>query len=218
MPGRRVVLGPGCEAVRAAAGPLAWVVLEDLALVADVDPSTGRVVAHTSAARIAGRVGLTKGTAARALQQLRAVGLVVLDRPLGDRGRFDGSAYRVLPVDGLHLESAPHVDPPAAVSPLPVEPAAAAPSADNRVKLGGSVDQLRSAGDPCVDVVGAPATGTPNPGRRATGRRRARALGPTAQEPVAVSVPIPDRVHLADGDQLSLLDLPPLPAQSGPPP
>ena len=110
-PGRRVVLGPGCEAVRAAAGPLAWVVLEDLALVAEVEPSTGRVIAHTSAARIAGRVGLTKGAAARALQQLRAVKLVVLDRPLVDRGRFDGSAYRVLPVDGLHLESAPHVDP-----------------------------------------------------------------------------------------------------------
>jgi len=212
------VLGPGCEAVRAAAGPLAWVVLEDLTLVAEVEPSTGRVVAHTSAALIAARVGLTKGAAARALQQLRTLGLVVLDRPLGDRGRFDGSAYRVLPVDGLHLETAPDVDPPTAVSRLLVEPAAAAASAHNRVKLGGSVDQLRSAGDPRVDVVGAPAPGTPDPGRRATGRRRARASDLTAQEPIPVSVPTPSRVHLADGDQLSLLALPPLPAQSGPPP
>ena len=216
-PGRRVVLGPGCEAVRAAAGPLAWVVLEDLALVAEVEPSTGRVIALTSAERIAGRVGLTKGAAARALQQLRAVGLVVLDRPLGDRGRFDGSAYRVLPVDGLHLESAPHPGPPAAVSPLPVEPPPAAPSEDKRVDLAGSVDELRS-GDPRDDVVGALAPGTPDPGRRATGRRRSAASGPTTQQPVPDSVPTHDRVHPADGDQLSLLDLSPLPARSGPPP
>lgn len=210
------MLGPGCEAVRAAAGPLAWVVLEDLALVAEVEPSTGRVIALTSAARIAGRVGLTKGAAARALQQLRAVGLVDLDRPLGDRGRFDGSAYRVLPVDGLHLETAPHPGPPAAAPPLPVEPPPAAPSEDSRVELGGSVDRLRSAGVSRVDVVAAPAAGTPGPDRKVTRRRRTQASSLTAQKPIPVSIPIPHRV--ADGDQLSLLDLPPLPARSGPPP
>ncbi len=79
--------------------PLAWLVLEEVALEAVEDG--GRLVAHTSARQVADRVGLDPGTAAGALRVLRDRGLLRLEREKGRAGRFGLSVYVLGSVAGL---------------------------------------------------------------------------------------------------------------------
>jgi hypothetical protein len=91
---------------------MAWTVLEDLALDAEADRAG--LVARTSARRVAEHLEIQPGTAAKALQRLRAQGLVALTREPGPGGRFGLSVYQLVPVPGL----VPTVQPgPRAVSP-----------------------------------------------------------------------------------------------------
>ena len=94
--------------------PLVWLALEELAL--DAVAEDGRLVARTSARRVAERLGVDPATAAAALRVLRDQGLVVLDREKGPAGRFGLSVYVLGPVAGL-----------AVVGPGLVRPALAAP-------------------------------------------------------------------------------------------
>lgn len=112
-------------------GPTAWAVLEDIALDADVDEGR-RLVATTSSRRIAENLGLTPGTAARALGRLRSLGLVSHTRLDGTAGRFGLSAYVLGPLPGLDVRCGddrdndrrpePRVDRPGAARPRPAEP------------------------------------------------------------------------------------------------
>lgn len=117
------VAAPARE-VKRRVGPTAWAVLEDVALDASPDDA-GRLVSTTSSRRIADHLGMTAGTAARALARLRAVGLVSYTRHDGAAGRFGLSAYVLGPVPGLVIvdpAGTPTIAPPRSVPPRPATP------------------------------------------------------------------------------------------------
>jgi hypothetical protein len=97
--GGGVLVSPGCRDLRRELRPLAWIVLEDVALDAVVED--GRLVARTSARRLAEQLGIDPGTAASALRRLRHRGLLALERDPGPAGRFGLAVYVLSDVDGL---------------------------------------------------------------------------------------------------------------------
>jgi DNA-binding transcriptional ArsR family regulator len=122
-----VVIAAASRPLRRALRPLAWVILEDVALDAELEE--GRLVAHTSARQVAERLGVDPGTAARALRIVRERGLLVLEREKGPAGRFGLSVYAIGTVPGVT------VIPPGAggsrvVSPSMVEPYVVDPDMD----------------------------------------------------------------------------------------
>lgn len=82
-------------------GPLAWAVLEDVALVVDPDAGT----ASTSIRAVAERLGISKDTAQRGFAILRRLGIIE-SMPPGrcPAGRFGRAVYRVNLPDGLRLD------------------------------------------------------------------------------------------------------------------
>lgn len=98
-PGTAVVVSAASRALRRSLRPLVWVTLEEVALDAAVED--GKLVAHTSARRVAERVGLDPSSAAGALRLLRQRGLLVLERENGPAGRFGLSVYALNYVPGL---------------------------------------------------------------------------------------------------------------------
>ena len=116
---RVVVLSPDCRTLRLALRPLVWVALEEVAL--DAVAEDGRLVARTSARRVAERLGVDPGTAARALGDLRARGLVGLERETGPAGRFGLSVYELGLVAGLSVIE-PRLATPYAGTPNMVSP------------------------------------------------------------------------------------------------
>jgi DNA-binding transcriptional MocR family regulator len=121
-------LGPDCRALRLRLRALEWVVLEDVALDAVLDPA-GRSVAATSARRVAANLGVDPGTVAKALTHLRADGLIEHSRSQGADGRFGLSAYLLAPIPGIDLTEPttvrPHTErprvekPPTEKAPMP---------------------------------------------------------------------------------------------------
>jgi hypothetical protein len=95
-------LGPDCRALRLRLRALEWVVLEDVALDAVLDPA-GRAVAATSARNIAANLAVDPGTVAKVLTRLRAEGLIEHSRAQGTDGRFGLSAYLLAPIPGIDL-------------------------------------------------------------------------------------------------------------------
>ncbi|MCA1677162.1 MAG: MarR family transcriptional regulator [Actinobacteria bacterium] len=122
-------LGPECRALRLRLRALEWVVLEDVALDAVLDPA-GRALAATSARRIAANLALDPGTVARALTHLRAQGLIEHSRSQGADGRFGLSAYLLAPIPGIYLvePSAPEPVRPRTERPGVEKPPTASPS------------------------------------------------------------------------------------------
>jgi DNA-binding transcriptional ArsR family regulator len=114
-----VVVSSASRNLRRALRPLAWVILEEVALDAVVEE--GRLVARTSARQVAERVGVNPGTAAEALRVLSRRGLVSLEREKGPAGRFGLSVYRLAPVAGLCVVR-PCAAGPLMASPSLVEP------------------------------------------------------------------------------------------------
>jgi hypothetical protein len=118
-------------------GPLAWVVLEELALRAErhadgfaVDPSVREV---------AGNLGVGKDAIAKTLGRLVDLGMIQC-QTRRRAGRHAGSTY-VLDADaclgaGLGLATVRVVAQPCPVTPCPVEPHAVQPDAANRATVG----------------------------------------------------------------------------------
>ena len=79
--------------------PLVWMVLEEIALDAVV--ADGRLIARTSARRLAEELGIDPGTAAGALRCLREKGVLALERESGVSGRFGLAVYVLQRLDGL---------------------------------------------------------------------------------------------------------------------
>jgi len=135
LPGSQLVLDErvlGCvESLR----PMAWVVLEAVALAATVEDQV--LMAHTSARQLAQLLGLDPGTAAAALRLLRKRGLLELRRTGGEAGRFGLSAYVLGDVATIGLR--PCVTPPGAVAPH-----AADPHAERRCRESGTTPPLSS--------------------------------------------------------------------------
>lgn len=96
---RAVVLSVELRPLRRRLRPLAWMVFEEVAL--DAVAEDGRLVARTSARRVAELLGVDPGTAAAALRLLRDQGLVGLEREKGPAGRFGLSVYVLRPIAGL---------------------------------------------------------------------------------------------------------------------
>jgi hypothetical protein len=102
-------VSPAARAARRELGPVAWAVLE--AVLGDAaTEASGRTTALTSARRLAGALGTSKDTAARALARLVDAGLLV--RHGGSRagdGTFTTGSYEVLVdrIDGVTIESEP---------------------------------------------------------------------------------------------------------------
>jgi DNA-binding transcriptional ArsR family regulator len=117
-PGHAIVLHDAASELRRSLRPVAWVVLEELALEAVV--VRGALVAPTSARAIAERLRLDPATAASALRTLRERGLVELTRGPSPSGRFGLSAYRLGRLPGVDV-LARRGDPPRVRTPHTVE-------------------------------------------------------------------------------------------------
>ena len=88
---------PSSRAVKKAVGLLAWGVLEDVALDAIIDEH-GRLVAETTARRIAANLGLSKTTVHKHLAKLREYGFVLPEELRDDTtGRYEVSCYVIDP-------------------------------------------------------------------------------------------------------------------------
>jgi DNA-binding MarR family transcriptional regulator len=114
-----IVMSAASRSLRRELTPLAWVILEDVALDAELEE--GRLVAHTSARQVAEHLRVDPGTAARALRILRERGFLVLEREKGPAGRFGLSVYVVRTVPGMTIIT-PGVAGSCAVSPSKVRP------------------------------------------------------------------------------------------------
>lgn len=118
-----VLVSRASRALRRSLTPLEWVVLEDVALDATEDDE-GRLLAATSVRQVAERLGVSPGSAAKALSRLRSLGLVTHDRQPGPGGRFGLSLYRLVPPAGVDVVAAPgspRTDSPRAASPRTAE-------------------------------------------------------------------------------------------------
>ena len=100
-----VLVSRASRALRRSLTPLEWVVLEDVSLDA-VEDEDGGLVAATSARQVAEHLGISPGSAAKALSRLRSLGLVTHDRQPGPAGRFGLSLYRLVPPPGVEVVTA----------------------------------------------------------------------------------------------------------------
>lgn len=160
--GHQLRLGPPARQLKRRLGPMAWAVLEDVALDA-VPDDDGRLVATTSTRRIAENLGLGPGTAGRALSRLRQLGLVSLVRQSGDGGRFGLSAYVLNAIPGIEIAGAqlaphgpdapggpPHPVQPCVVEPCVVEPCVADEHLEPPAPKAVARRRRRSAGAPAA--------------------------------------------------------------------
>ena len=117
----KAVLGQACRALRRRLSPLAWMVLEEVALDADAD-----MTAATSARRIAVQLGVDPGSASRALRLLRDGGLLRLDRAAAAHGRFGLARYVLCAPAGIAVVAGGSdttcMQEPGVVEPCAVEP------------------------------------------------------------------------------------------------
>ena len=119
---------PSSRLVKRAVGLLAWGVLEDIALDAEID-ERGRLVSRTNVRRIADNLALSKTTVNRHLAKLREYGFVLHEEHRDEiSGRYDRSQYVIDPTACIErftttptaarptAGSTPHPSPPAATS------------------------------------------------------------------------------------------------------
>ena len=99
------------RALRRAVGVTAWCVLEELLLDAHLE-DRGALVATTNVRRLAAQLGVSKDTAARALNRLARAGVVHrVTSARGARGALPTSSYRVdlAQVEGVTVDVAPAI-------------------------------------------------------------------------------------------------------------
>jgi DNA-binding IscR family transcriptional regulator len=104
-----VVVTADARVLRRAVGVTAWAVLEELLLDASNDEH-GAVMAATNVRRLAAHLGVSKDTAARALNRLARAGVVVrVVSGRGDGGALPTSSYviDVAHVTGITVDLAP---------------------------------------------------------------------------------------------------------------
>ena len=98
-PSVAVVVSSAARRIRKELRPMAWTVLEEVALDAVVED--GRLVSRTSARRVADQLGVDPTTAASSLRVLRQRGFLALERQSGPAGRFGLSIYVLMSPFGL---------------------------------------------------------------------------------------------------------------------
>ena len=153
-----VVLTRAACSAKAALGPTAWVVLEELALGAELG-SDGRLVVITSVRRLGAALGLDKDTVARALARLSAAGFVLrcaAERPV------NASCYVVASISGLtRVGVGADVDVATAADPVLPDTAVRPPDGDRsrRPEVGDGARPRRSRRVPGADGGPAPRAG-----------------------------------------------------------
>ena len=103
--------------------PVAWAVLEDVAL--DAVDEDGVLVARVSARLVADRIGINPSTAVEALRLLRRWRVLTLRPERASRGRFGLSVYVLSPIPGVTV--GPCGDSPCTVQPCTVDPCGDSP-------------------------------------------------------------------------------------------
>jgi DNA-binding transcriptional ArsR family regulator len=88
---RSLLIDESAHKLRRSLGPTAWMVLEEMLLRSSA-ASDGRV-ARVSVRAIAGSLGLSKDTAARAIRRLRETGVVTAIQRRTTGGVFDAGVY-----------------------------------------------------------------------------------------------------------------------------
>lgn len=156
--GPLVVIGAGARPLKRELGPVVWAVLEDVALEARPDGG-GRYLAATSSRTVAEHLGVTPGTAAKALARLRTLGLVDHFRQAGESGRFGLSVYVLGDVPGLDVVGGDDLSgttrpvPPGATRPRAAAPRTDAPrtAAPRTARRHTVEDRSAGAGSPAPD-------------------------------------------------------------------
>lgn len=97
----QILVSTASRRLRRELRPLSWMVLEEIAL--DVIDEDGRLVAYTSARRLAEDLRIDPGTVANALRALRQMGLLTMERTARSVGRFGLAVYVLGTVDGLSV-------------------------------------------------------------------------------------------------------------------
>ena len=120
--------------------PLMWVVLQDVVLDAEWDDS--RLVAATSARRVAEHLHIDPGSAVAAIRSLRNLGIVELCQTSGAAGRFGLAAYT------LHLPPGVEVLPPRTGTPQAETPHTEKPCTENSHAETAHTDRGRRAARP----------------------------------------------------------------------
>jgi hypothetical protein len=125
MTPRAITVLPSSRAICRSVGPLAWVLLEELALRAEVRPDGFTV--ETNVRDLGATLNVGKDTVAKALGRLADLGLI---HPQARRvaGRYAGCAY-VVDVDACHRAGIVITQVSAVSSPCPVAPCAVEPDA-----------------------------------------------------------------------------------------
>lgn len=151
-----VLLSADCRQLRRALRPSVWIVLEEIALAAELDDN-GCLEARTSARQVAEQLGVNPATAAEALRVLGRRGLISLEREKGPDGRFGLSIYRLSLPAGLCV-----------VEPCAVEPYVVSPSM-MRLDTAGAVALPPRTAAPHAESSGVEAPTPGQPGRQAVG-------------------------------------------------
>ena len=99
-PTRSIVVTPAAQQLRHALSPTAWLVLEELLLGCEAG------VAAVSVRQLGRSLGLAKDTAARAVRELRAAGLVAVSQRRTDAGAYDTGSYRISIPAGITIVDA----------------------------------------------------------------------------------------------------------------
>lgn len=104
-----LALTEACRPVRAAVGPVAWVVLEELVAIGECTSLT--IHSTTTVRQLGESLRLSKDTVAAALRRLIADDLVQrVDERNDTSGRFGGSTY-VVDLAAIGMEQRPPADP-----------------------------------------------------------------------------------------------------------
>ncbi len=125
------------DETRRSLGPLAWAALE--ALVADSHPVAEGGVVNTSVRQLAGRLGVAKNTAHRALVALRDAGFLEPHQSRSTSGQFAAGAYRLTVAPSILRPVAELVASSASSQPARSRAARRAPSPSRQLSLLSSV-------------------------------------------------------------------------------
>jgi DNA-binding MarR family transcriptional regulator len=108
----RLTVDAGAAATRRELGPLAWLVLEELALHAGQDGEAGILTSAVGVRDLAGALGISKDTAARGVARLIGKRLVRREIERDRGGRFGSSRYVLALPTGLRRLELERIDDP----------------------------------------------------------------------------------------------------------
>ncbi len=114
---RRILLTADSTELRRRLGPSTWMVFEELIIVSSGPVDACR--ATVSIRSLASRLGLAKDTVARAIGQLRHLGLVTAQQSRTDTGVFATGSYTIAIPTSITVDDHTPTPSPATTAPMP---------------------------------------------------------------------------------------------------